>query len=78
MYSAKRPVLFDLCEWGNNSPWLWGKDIGHAWRIAGDIAPCFDCEINHGTYSDFGVMRIVYIGRESERIRGLIIGTISI
>jgi alpha-galactosidase len=61
MYSAKRPVLFDLCEWGNNSPWLWGKDIGHAWRIAGDIAPCFDCEINHGTYSDFGVMRIVYI-----------------
>ncbi len=61
IYAAGRPILFNLCEWGNNNPWLWGRDIGHQWRISGDIAPCFDCEVNHGTYSDWGVMRIVYM-----------------
>jgi len=61
LFAAKRPVVFDMCEWGNNSPWLWGKDIGHMWRISGDIATCFDCEVNHGTYSDWGMMRIVYM-----------------
>jgi alpha-galactosidase len=59
--AAGRPIVFNLCEWGNNNPWLWGKDVGHMWRISGDIAPCFDCEVNHGTYSDWGVMRIVYM-----------------
>jgi alpha-galactosidase len=67
LYAAGRPVLFSLCEWGNNQPWEWGKDVGHQWRISGDIAVCFDCEINHGTYSDWGVMRIVYY---REGIRG--------
>jgi alpha-galactosidase len=66
LFAAKRPVLFDICEWGNNNPWLWGKDIGHMWRISGDIVPCFDCEINHGTYSDWGIMRIIYM---RDRIR---------
>jgi len=25
LYAAKRPVIFSLCEWGNNQPWEWGK-----------------------------------------------------
>ncbi len=67
LYAAGRPVLFSMCEWGNNQPWEWGKDVGHQWRISGDIAVCFDCEINHVTYSEWGVMRIVYY---REGIRG--------
>jgi len=59
LFAAKRPVVFNLCEWGNHQPWLWGKNVGHLWRISGDIAPCFDCEVSHGTYSDYGIMRVV-------------------
>lgn len=61
LYAAKRPVIFSLCEWGNNQPWEWGKDVGQLWRISGDIDVCFDCEVDHGTWSSWGVMRIVYM-----------------
>ncbi len=61
LFAAKRPVIFSLCEWGNNQPWEWGKDVGHLWRTSGDIDVCFDCEVNHGTWSSWGVMRIVYM-----------------
>jgi alpha-galactosidase len=67
LFAAKRPVVFSLCEWGNNQPWEWGKDVGHLWRISGDIDVCFDCEVNHGTWSSWGVMRVVYM---REGIRG--------
>jgi alpha-galactosidase len=29
---AKRPVLFSMCEWGDNNPWKWGALMGHSWR----------------------------------------------
>ena len=28
-----RPIVFSICEWGDTKPWLWGKGIGHLWRI---------------------------------------------
>jgi alpha-galactosidase len=59
LYSAGRPVVFSLCEWGDNKPWDWAKDIGHLWRTTGDIYHCFDCEKNHGTWSSWGVLRIL-------------------
>ena len=31
------PVVFSLCEWGQNKPWEWAKDVGHLWRTTGDI-----------------------------------------
>ncbi len=40
---AGRPVVFSLCEWGQNKPWLWAKDVGHLWRTTGDIADCWNC-----------------------------------
>ena len=70
IYAAGRPMVFNLCDWGNNKPWLWGKDVGHQWRISGDIAPCLDCEVSHGTYSDFGVMRIVYMRNDIRKYAG--------
>jgi alpha-galactosidase len=57
--SAGRPMLLSICEWGDNKPWEWGADIGHSWRTTGDISPCWDCEINHGSWSSLGVMRIL-------------------
>jgi alpha-galactosidase len=33
------PFWFSLCEWGWQQPWIWGKRLGHSWRINGDIKP---------------------------------------
>jgi alpha-galactosidase len=32
-----RPIVFSICEWGNNEPWLWARNIGNLWRTTGDI-----------------------------------------
>jgi alpha-galactosidase len=57
---AGRPILFSLCEWGTYAPWEWAEDVGHSWRISGDIYPCFDCEYKHeGGWSSWGVTRII-------------------
>jgi alpha-galactosidase len=44
LYTAKRPVVYSLCEWGNNQPWEWGENVGHLWRTTGDITDCFNCQ----------------------------------
>ncbi|WP_373056531.1 glycoside hydrolase family 27 protein [Zunongwangia sp. H14] len=59
LYEAGRPVLFAICEWGDNQPWEWAEDIGHMWRTTGDIYPCWDCEEDHGDWSSWGVLRIL-------------------
>lgn len=56
LYNAERPVVFSICEWGRNKPWLWAKDIGHLWRTTGDIQEYFDCELNWG---GLGVLTIL-------------------
>jgi alpha-galactosidase len=35
--STGRPIVFSMCEWGNNQPWLWAQKIGNLWRTTGDI-----------------------------------------
>ena len=35
--AAGRPIVFSICEWGKNKPWLWGNGIGNLWRTTGDI-----------------------------------------
>ncbi|NJB72135.1 alpha-galactosidase [Saonia flava] len=57
--AAKRPVVFSICEWGDNEPWKWGKDVGHLWRVTGDITPCWDCELGHGNWSSWGIWKII-------------------
>jgi alpha-galactosidase len=59
IYSAGRPMVFSMCEWGDNKPWLWAKDIGHSWRTTGDIYNCFDCKIDHTTWFQWGAMYIL-------------------
>lgn len=33
-----RPIVYSLCEWGENKPWEWASDVGHLWRTTGDIS----------------------------------------
>jgi alpha-galactosidase len=56
---AGRPLIFSLCEWGNNKPWEWAKEVGQLWRTTGDIFDCFDCTKNNGSWSAHGVMKIL-------------------
>ena len=48
LFAAGRPIVFSICEWGDNDPWEWAPESGHLWRTTGDIINCFDCEIGHG------------------------------
>jgi alpha-galactosidase len=37
--ATARPMVYSLCEWGKNQPWLWGRSVGgHLWRTTGDIS----------------------------------------
>jgi len=36
--ATRRPIVYSLCEWGQNRPWEWGRSVGgHLWRTTGDI-----------------------------------------
>ncbi|MBV9883700.1 MAG: glycoside hydrolase family 27 protein [Sphingomonadaceae bacterium] len=37
-----RDIVFSICEWGNNQPWLWAPRIGNLWRTTGDIYDHWD------------------------------------
>ncbi len=66
LYAAGRPVVFSICEWGNNKPWLWAKDIGHLWRTTGDITDCYHCQ---GEY-DMGLRFIIKLQDGLEKYAG--------
>lgn len=59
LYKAGRPILFSICEWGDNQPWLWGEPVGHMWRVTGDIINCWDCELNHGGWAQLGLWEVI-------------------
>ena len=57
--AAGRPIIFSLCEWGTNQPWRWAAPVGHLWRTTGDISNLFDGVLDHGSWQQQGIMRIV-------------------
>jgi len=59
IYSAGRPMVFSICEWGDSKPWTWGTNIGHLWRTTGDITNCWDCEQGFGTWSKLSILSIL-------------------
>ncbi|REE82091.1 alpha-galactosidase [Lutibacter oceani] len=67
---AGRPIVFSICEWGDNEPWKWAKDVGHAWRVTGDIINCWDCEIGHGSWSSRGVWKIINLREDIRKFAG--------
>lgn len=70
--AAGKPIVFSICEWGDNQPWNWATPIGNLWRISGDIYPCFDCEYKHeeGNWSSWGVLRILEMRKDIRRFSG--------
>ena len=59
LQAAGRPMVFSICEWGNNKPWEWAGAVGNLWRTTGDICPCFDCKMDHGTWYQWGILQIL-------------------
>jgi alpha-galactosidase len=70
LYATGRPIVFSICEWGDNEPWNWGKDIGHSWRVAGDIINCWDCEVGHGSWSSWGIWKIINMRKDIRKYAG--------
>ncbi|MFF7128748.1 NPCBM/NEW2 domain-containing protein [Streptomyces sp. NPDC008240] len=33
-----RPIVYSICEWGENRPWEWASDVGQLWRTTSDIS----------------------------------------
>jgi alpha-galactosidase len=46
LFSAGRPIVFSLCEWGSNKPWEWAGEVGHLWRTTGDIGDSWNSMIS--------------------------------
>lgn len=54
--ASGRPIVYSICEWGENKPWEWGKGVGNLWRTTPDIRDCFDCLLDWG---GVGVLQIL-------------------
>ena len=37
LVATGKPIVFSICEWGKNKPWLWGGQVGNLWRTTDDI-----------------------------------------
>ncbi len=70
IHTAGNPMVFSICEWGDNEPWNWAKDVGHVWRVTGDIINCWDCEVGHGTWSSWGVWKIINMRKDIRKFAG--------
>lgn len=68
--AAGKPIVFSICEWGDNQPWNWAAPIGNQWRISGDIYPCFDCEKKYDTWSSWGVLKILEMRKSIRKFSG--------
>lgn len=40
--TGKPPLLYSLCQWGREQPWLWARRFGQSWRTTDDIGPHWD------------------------------------
>lgn len=68
---AGKPIVFSICEWGDNQPWEWAEPMGNLWRISGDIYPCYDCEYKHPeNWSSWGVMKIAEMRKDIRKYSG--------
>ena len=48
----------------------WAEDIGHMWRISGDIVNCWDCELSHGNWSAWGLWPIIRMRQNIRQYNG--------
>jgi alpha-galactosidase len=57
--AAGHPMIFSLCEWGNNKPWEWAAPVGQLWRTTTDITNSFSIPKKQGNWEPFTVLRII-------------------
>lgn len=44
-----RDIVFSMCDWGTNEPWIWGSSAGaHMWRTTGDIFDTWESIVEIG------------------------------
>jgi len=36
-----RPIVYSICNWGQENPWKWGPTTGNLWRTTGDIGDSY-------------------------------------
>ena len=54
--ASGRPMVFSICEWGSNKPWLWAGPVGNLSRSTDDIQDCWSCK---RTWGGNGVVQII-------------------
>eukprot|EP01106_Pelomyxa_sp_JSP_P017185 TRINITY_DN681_c0_g1_i11.p1 TRINITY_DN681_c0_g1~~TRINITY_DN681_c0_g1_i11.p1 ORF type:complete len:414 (-),score=88.12 TRINITY_DN681_c0_g1_i11:80-1276(-) len=37
-----RPIFFNVCDWGEGDPWLWGMETANSWRVHHDHLPVWN------------------------------------
>ncbi len=55
--NKEKPIIYSICEWGRNTPWLWGSSAGNLWRTTPDIRPVWSSVL--GIY-EFNVLLYKY------------------
>jgi alpha-galactosidase len=46
LYTAGRPIVFSICEWGATKPWEWAPEVGNLWRTTFDINDRWNSVLN--------------------------------
>ncbi len=64
LLKTERPLVFSICEWGENQPWKWGRLVGQLWRTTGDIVDCYDCTKMGGSHLGWTLILDKQVGLE--------------
>jgi alpha-galactosidase len=56
-----RPIVFSLCDWGFDKPWVWGKSVGNLWRVSNDIGKGWYIKPNPHKWTPLGISQIIDI-----------------
>ncbi|MBP1967882.1 NPCBM/NEW2 domain-containing protein [Paenibacillus aceris] len=40
--NSGRGIVYSICNWGEQSPWVWGPQIGNLWRTGQDIGDAWE------------------------------------
>jgi len=60
LLGIERPMVFSICEWGQNRPWEWAPAIGHLWRTTWDITDKWDfVGDGEGKWGGLGIVNIL-------------------
>ncbi len=41
------PIVYSICNWGEQEPWKWGDTVGHLWRTTRDISNQYGSQMDN-------------------------------